>query len=77
MIVCHCCKTNDRTIRNLIRDGYLTLEQITAKCGAGGMCGGCLPAIQELIDEETLTRKGQSRRHPTPLESHRCARECE
>jgi bacterioferritin-associated ferredoxin len=52
MIVCHCQRVCDRTIRAAIRQGACTEEAVTEACGAGGVCGGCVPTVTELIEEE-------------------------
>ena len=52
MLICHCHAVNDRAIRDAaLAVGATEPEQITAMCGAGGHCGGCMPALQELLDE--------------------------
>jgi len=51
MIVCHCRRVCDRTIRAAIEAGAASEEAITEACGAGGVCGGCVPAVTELLDE--------------------------
>jgi bacterioferritin-associated ferredoxin len=52
MIVCHCKAVSDRTIRTVVREGADTRRQVALACGAGRTCGGCRPAIDELISEE-------------------------
>lgn len=51
MIVCHCRRVCDRTIRAAIQAGARTEEQVAEVCGAGSVCGGCGPVVSELIDE--------------------------
>ena len=58
MIVCHCRRVSDRTIRAAIQAGACTEEAVTDACGAGGMCGGCIPLVEELIDEEQEASQG-------------------
>jgi bacterioferritin-associated ferredoxin len=43
MIVCCCFGTTDREIRAAFRPGG------SRKCPAGQGCGGCWPAIQEIL----------------------------
>ena len=50
MVVCHCERVNDRTIRKLIRDAEITIDDVIAQCGAGGRCGGCRASIEQLLD---------------------------
>jgi bacterioferritin-associated ferredoxin len=52
VIVCHCRGVTDRAIREAVRDGARTLRQVARACDAGARCGGCRPAIAELIDDE-------------------------
>lgn len=40
MVVCHCEYVNDRTISEIIAGDVVTVEEVTARCGAGGRCGG-------------------------------------
>ena len=42
MIVCHCARVCDRTIRAAIREGACTEEAVADACLAGSMCGGCV-----------------------------------
>jgi bacterioferritin-associated ferredoxin len=49
MIVCHCRAVSDRAIRAEIEQGAAREDELTARCGAGGHCGGCLPALQRLL----------------------------
>lgn len=49
MVVCHCKVVNDRRIGELIASGATTVDEITARCGAGGRCGGCVEVIVELL----------------------------
>lgn len=54
MIVCHCNRVNDRTIRASVRAGACSAEEIAECCGAGANCGGCAPAVEEILHEERL-----------------------
>ena len=49
MLVCHCHQVSDRTIRACIREGAETVAQVGERCGAGTSCGGCRPAVKELL----------------------------
>lgn len=57
MVVCHCERVNDRTIRQLIDDAALSIDDVIAGCGAGGRCGGCRSTIERLLDD-ALVRTG-------------------
>lgn len=52
MIICHCRGVNDRAIREVVRRGASTCREVALACHAGRMCGGCRPAIAELIEAE-------------------------
>jgi bacterioferritin-associated ferredoxin len=56
MIVCHCRRVCDRTIRAAIQAGARTEDAIAEACGAGTVCGGCGPVVSELIDEHAEAR---------------------
>jgi bacterioferritin-associated ferredoxin len=56
VLVCHCHEVCDRALRKCIRDGARTLSEIGAACGAGTSCGGCRPALQELVSALVLPR---------------------
>lgn len=51
MLVCHCHVVNDRRIRAEIDRGARDEVDIAVACGAGTECGGCLPAVNRLLDE--------------------------
>jgi bacterioferritin-associated ferredoxin len=50
MYVCHCTATTDRTIDAVIASGAQSVAEVTARCRAGGGCGGCHRRLQALID---------------------------
>ena len=41
MLVCHCERVNDRTIRKCAREGARNHLDVALACGAGSRCGGC------------------------------------
>lgn len=51
MIVCSCQAVNDRTVQAAIASGATTIQEVAARCGAGARCGGCWPALSQLLDE--------------------------
>jgi bacterioferritin-associated ferredoxin len=53
MYVCHCKVVTDRTIDAVIASGARTVAEVTARCHAGGGCGGCHGRLQALIDAST------------------------
>lgn len=52
MIVCHCNRVNDRAIRAAICEGACSAREIAERCGAGSSCGGCTPAVEEILEAE-------------------------
>ncbi len=51
MLICHCQRVNDRRIRQALVDGARTVGQVGRLCGAGTQCGGCVPAVVQLVEE--------------------------
>ena len=53
MIICNCKAINDKEIRRMTEQFIepITVEDITQMTGAGGLCGVCLNAIQECLDD--------------------------
>ena len=49
MLVCHCHRICDRTIRESIREGARSIDEVGDACRAGTACGGCRPAIAGLL----------------------------
>ena len=56
MFVCSCRAVTDRTVRAAIASGAQTVEEVADRCGAGARCGGCWPALAELLDEHAASR---------------------
>ena len=52
MIICQCNGVSDRTIRKAVRNGANTRNEVVRACTAGECCGGCTPAIDEIIEAE-------------------------
>jgi bacterioferritin-associated ferredoxin len=55
MIVCECTGTTDGTIRALARDGVTKVSEVTRRCGAGGCCQSCRPAIARILRATAAT----------------------
>jgi bacterioferritin-associated ferredoxin len=49
MYVCHCKRVTDRKVRATIESGAHDCDEVALQCGAGSRCGGCIPAIEELL----------------------------
>lgn len=54
VLVCHCRAVNDRQIEAAALCGASSVREIVSACGAGGVCGGCRPVIQEIIEETVV-----------------------
>jgi nitrite reductase (NADH) large subunit len=52
MIICQCNGVSDRAIRKAVRDGESDRNSVIRTCMAGTACGGCVPAIDEIIEVE-------------------------
>ncbi|KXJ41704.1 MAG: nitrate reductase [Methylothermaceae bacteria B42] len=50
--VCACFKVSEPKIRQAIKEGYQTVEEIGQILGAGQKCGSCLPELQELVSRK-------------------------
>lgn len=58
MIVCHCRAVSDQELRREVASGACSLDALAARCEVGVRCGGCLPALEQLLDHLTLPRPG-------------------
>jgi bacterioferritin-associated ferredoxin len=54
MYVCHCKAVSDKKVRETIRAGARTVEEIGKACGAGTQCFGCHSHLHELLAEQGL-----------------------
>ena len=58
MIVCHCHNRSDRKLNKVVdrlvrhgeRDADELVDAIGVETGAGTDCGGCVPAIESIVD---------------------------
>ncbi len=50
MYICHCKAVTDASIRSAIDAGARTIDEVSAHCRAGTGCGGCWPALFELLE---------------------------
>lgn len=51
MLVCHCLALHVPDVRAAVASGARTVDEVVARCGAGGRCGGCRPIVAEVIAE--------------------------
>jgi bacterioferritin-associated ferredoxin len=56
LLVCHCHRICDRTIRESIREGARSIDEVGDACRAGTGCGGCRPAIAGLLRAQRVQR---------------------
>lgn len=65
MLICHCRAVNDHRIRAHALSGAQTVGQVGRATGAGTCCGGCVPAIREILESTrtlpVLSRDGHIR----------------
>jgi len=52
VLVCHCRAKSDHEIRRAVRNGAVTLHEVSRACGAASGCGGCAEAVHEIIASE-------------------------
>lgn len=52
MLICHCRSVTDHQIREATNSGAKTVAQVGRICGAGTRCGGCAPAVLEIVEVE-------------------------
>lgn len=52
MMVCHCKRVTERTVRDAVRSGAECAEEVGAMCRAGTDCGGCRPLVEVIVEEE-------------------------
>jgi bacterioferritin-associated ferredoxin len=52
LLVCHCAKVCDRTVRECIDAGACSVDDVGRACRAGTFCGGCIPTIGALVAGE-------------------------
>lgn len=49
--ICNCMGVTKDEIINAIKGGATTVEAVTEETQAGSACGGCIPKIEELIEQ--------------------------
>lgn len=54
-LCCRCTGVRRSALEAARADGCATLPQLRARLGCGSICGGCVPAIQELLGDEVWT----------------------
>ena len=60
MFVCLCRAVSDHTIAAAVEGGARTLADVSAECGAGTVCGTCLPMVQQILLDVIGVRDGRA-----------------
>jgi bacterioferritin-associated ferredoxin len=63
VVICHCRVVTDEAIRAVIEAGAKDLAEVARRCQAGSGCGGCCPALRQLLAEYGLVPNNQAREH--------------
>ena len=50
MLVCHCKGVSHHEVERAIDAGAGSRRDVARQCGAGTVCGGCRPVIDELLE---------------------------
>jgi len=58
MLICHCKGLRDRDVHRAVAQGARSPGQVLSACGAGSICGGCLPLIAEVVAEAQAGAQG-------------------
>lgn len=61
MIICLCEGISETEIKELIKSGASSLEDLRKECGAGGKCGGCLWQLLDTLEKEKALDKNRLR----------------
>jgi nitrite reductase (NADH) large subunit len=51
-LVCSCMRVDRGTLTQALVDGCTSVEQLSARTGAGSMCGSCKPLLAELLGND-------------------------
>lgn len=55
-MVCLCRGVSERKVRRAIDAGAATIDEVGESCGAGTVCFGCHPTIDELLETAVQVR---------------------
>lgn len=67
MYICHCRAVTDSAILQAIAGGARTIEELSRQCLAGSRCGGCWPALDELLERVDALIGGTPVSFPGPV----------
>lgn len=51
MYICVCKAVSDKHIRHAVREGACSMRQLTRGLGVATVCGKCVPAAREVLNE--------------------------
>ena len=71
MLVCHCNGVSDRKIRKAVRKGAGSIREVAQMSGAGACCGGCRPAVRDILEDELTAREQRQLLTVVPVASVR------
>jgi bacterioferritin-associated ferredoxin len=57
-VICHCLMVTKEEIVQCVHDGLVTVEEIQERTKAGTGCGGCLGAIEDVIEDALASGGG-------------------
>ena len=58
-LLCHCHVVSERGVEDaVLMHGAASVEDVAGHCGAGGSCGGCVSAIEAILDRCTSLLEG-------------------
>jgi bacterioferritin-associated ferredoxin len=64
VLICHCHGITESRIRQIARAGEPKLREIVRACGAGSTCGGCRPAIRQILADEKASQASREDARP-------------
>jgi len=50
-IICYCQEITYKVIKDAIKNGAKTVDEITDQTEAGLACGGCIEQLEEILEE--------------------------
>jgi bacterioferritin-associated ferredoxin len=51
MYICVCNAITEREVRDCVRSGCCSMDELSAALGVGTCCGRCRPVAKEILDE--------------------------
>jgi bacterioferritin-associated ferredoxin len=51
MYICVCNAITEREVRECVRSGCCSMDELSAELGVGTCCGRCRPMAKEILDE--------------------------